>query len=76
MSILETSTAGHAVPSFSIYQDFSDKKVESLKHCFIKRTKIDTTNPPAVIRADDGHVYTAVYDCRLPVKKDAEALTI
>lgn len=75
MSILETTTAGHAVPSFSIFKPGPGKeKVESLKHCFILRETISTKNPPAVIKADDGHVYTAVYDSRLPVEDKAEVI--
>ncbi len=75
MSILETTTVGHAVPSFSIYEAHdSSVKVASLKHCFIDRTKIDTTNPPAVIRGNDGWVYTAVYDTRLPLNKEVEVI--
>ncbi len=67
--MLETSTQYHAVPTFSIFKGpMSDEKVESLIHCFIDRIYLDVENPPAVIKAKDGLVYTAAYDCRLPPK--------
>ena len=72
---LETSTNGHAVPRFSIFVSTdSREKVKTLIHCFMSRTKIDTINPPANIKAGDGWVYQAVYDSRLPVEKNADVI--
>lgn len=71
---LETSVQGHAVPTFSIFKPFTQDKVDSLHHCFLSRIRIDTSNPPATIRADDGWVYTAVYDSRLPVGTNVEVI--
>jgi hypothetical protein len=62
MSILESSTAYHAVPTFSIFKGpMSDEKVETLKHCFMDRAVIDASNPPAFIKPKDGLVYTAAF---------------
>jgi len=66
--ILETSTNGHAVPSFSIFQPFSNNKVETLIHCHMAQMKIKRDDLPAQICAKDGKVYTAVYDSRFPEK--------
>ncbi len=66
MSILETSTQGHAVPSFSIFLPFSNETVPTLKHCFLKNMTLDRADLPAQILADDGLVYTTVYDSRFP----------
>jgi hypothetical protein len=74
MSTLETSTNGHAVPRFSIFEPFSINKVPTLLHCFIKRSEIEVSNPPSIIKADDGYVYTAVYDCQLPRAKKCRVI--
>lgn len=75
MSILESATKGHAVPSFSIFKSSEGKEtVDSLIHCFMNRAIISTTNPPALIKAADGHVYQAVYDSRLPVEDKAQVI--
>lgn len=67
---LETSVNGHAVPRFSIFISPDSKEtVDTLIHCFISRTTIDTLNPPANIRAADGWIYQAVYDSKLPASK-------
>lgn len=62
---LETSVSNHAVPRFSIY-DTSGKKVKTLIACFIQRIKFTRESVPSQILADDGLVYNAVYDCRIP----------
>jgi hypothetical protein len=57
----------YRVPSFSIYKSpNSNEKVETLTSCYFIRMDIDATNPPAVIKGNDGWVYTCVYDCRMP----------
>ena len=62
----EKSVEGHAVPRFSIYKPFSTERVESLIHCFIKNATLDRESLPATILAEDGLVYHAVYDSRIP----------
>jgi hypothetical protein len=63
---IEKSVEGHAVPRFSIFKEYSTEKVETLIHCFMKRTTLKRDSIPATILADDGHVYIAVYDSRFP----------
>ena len=63
------------VPSFSIFiSPDSDERVDSLIYCFMVRTTINTINPPANIRSNDGWVYQCVYDSRLP--SNAETMVI
>lgn len=74
MSTLETSTKGHAVPSFNIFKrpwDKSDNtKIETLIHCHMAQLRVSRKNLPAMICARDGKVYTAVYDSRMPEGKE------
>lgn len=53
-------------PSFSIYDPATGKSVDTLQTCHIKRQKMSRNDLPAMICADDGHIYTAVYDGRFP----------
>lgn len=54
------------IPRFSIFKPYSNEKVDTLKHCFIKRNKMKRNDLPSQICADDGLVYQAVYDSRIP----------
>ena len=64
----------YQIPSFSIFKPNSTEKVETLKHCFIKRMVLKTCDLPAVFKAEDGHVYTAAYDSRLPLAAEVEVI--
>ena len=59
------------IPTFSIFKAYSTDKVETLKHCFMKRDKMKRNDLPSQICADDGLVYQAVYDSRIPQTEDA-----
>lgn len=73
---LESSVNGHAVPRFSIYKPFTTDKVETLIYCFMKRLTLKKESLPATILAEDGFVYTAVYDSRFPPEQDSYRVVI
>lgn len=68
---LEKSVNGHCVPRFSIFKPYSQDKVDTLKHCFIKKMHLKRQDLPAQICADDGLVYQTVYDSRIPQGEDS-----
>lgn len=62
----KTISANIKRPTFSIFSFSTGNKISSLKHCFMDRMIIDIKNPPAIIKAKDGWVYSAIYDSRFP----------
>jgi len=47
--------------SFKV-NDVEGNLLPGILHCFLATILIDTSNPPAIIRAKDGNRYQAVYD--------------
>lgn len=54
------TTSGEAL-SFTV-NDIDGKLKDGIKHCFLSTILIDTSNPPATIRANNGTIYQAIYD--------------
>jgi len=57
--------ATHPVPTFAIHGT-AGYKVPTLEACHIQRMTLSRANLPANICANDGQIYQAVYDCRIP----------
>jgi len=47
--------------SFTV-NDAKGNLKEGIIHCFISRILLDTSNPPATIRANNGRIYQTIYD--------------
>lgn len=55
-------------PSFTV-KDSNGKEPESLVHAFLSNMIIDMNDPPAILRANNGERYQAVYD-NIHINKD------
>lgn len=60
--------------SFSIFKPNSTVKVDTLKYCFIKRLTLKTLALPSTLTAEDGIVYNAVYDSRIPLRAEVDVI--
>ena len=68
-------TTAYKVPSFSVMHD--NKKIETLEHCFIEHMLLDSSNPPASIKAKNGASYIAVYDnLILPLEGESQNIKV